>query len=104
MQLGRGCHSAVFSIVRSTASRRNSRPSTGHRRHADRRISPLLDKLEFLALYRTAMTMNLFSTLYGIAILVVLLFLRVSARFRDLAERVSPRRFVQVIVFARRCC
>ena len=44
--------------------------------------------------------MNLFGTLYGIALLVVLLSLRVSARIRDLAERVSKRRFVQVIVFA----
>ena len=44
--------------------------------------------------------MNLFGTVYGIAILVVLLSLRVSARFRDFAERVSGRRFVQVIIFA----
>jgi STE24 endopeptidase len=74
-------------------------PAVDATRIEEYRLPP--DKLEkSQALYRTAMTMNLFSTLYGIAILVVLLFLRVSARFRDLAERVSPRRFVQVIVFA----
>ncbi len=59
------------------------------------------DKLEkSVALYRTGVTMNLFATVYGIALLVVLLSLRVSARIRDLAERVSKRRFVQVIIFA----
>jgi STE24 endopeptidase len=59
------------------------------------------DKLEKAqALYRTGVTMNLFGTVYGIAVLVLVLALRVSARFRDLAERVSSRRFVQVIVFA----
>ncbi len=59
------------------------------------------DKLEkSQALYRTGVTMNLFATVYGIALLVVLLSLRVSARIRDFAERVSKRRFVQVIIFA----
>jgi STE24 endopeptidase len=59
------------------------------------------DKLEKAhALYRTGVTINLFGTLYGIVLLVVLLALRVSARIRDFAERVSSRRFVQVIIFA----
>jgi len=40
------------------------------------------------------------SALYGFLILLVLLRWRVAPRFRDLAERVSSRRFVQLIIFA----
>ena len=102
MQLGRVLTLVVFLIGAQhglAAEQPAGAPAADATPIEEYRLPP--DKLEkSQALYRTAMTMNLFSTLYGIAILVVLLFLRVSARFRDLAERVSPRRFVQVIVFA----
>ncbi len=63
------------------------------------RLPPdMLEKSQ--ALYRTGVTMSLFGTVYGIAVLIMLLSFRVSARFRDLAERASKRRFVQVIIFA----
>jgi STE24 endopeptidase len=52
------------------------------------------------ALYRTRMVMLVANTAYGIALLALVLWLRVGARFRDLAERFSRRRFVQAIVFA----
>ncbi len=38
--------------------------------------------------------------LYGFLVLLVILRWRVAPRFRDLAERVSSRRFVQLIIFA----
>jgi STE24 endopeptidase len=52
------------------------------------------------ALYRTSTVMLVVGTIYGQATLVLLLVLRVAPRFRDLAERVSRRRFVQALVFA----
>lgn len=52
------------------------------------------------ALYRTSTVMLVVGTVYGLATLVLLLVLRVAPRFRDLAERVSRRRFVQAMVFA----
>ena len=52
------------------------------------------------ALYRTSTVMLVVGTVYGFAVLALLLVLRVAPRYRDLAERVSRRRFVQAIVFA----
>jgi Zn-dependent protease with chaperone function len=52
------------------------------------------------ALYRTTVAMLVVGTLYGLALLALLLTTRVAPRFRDLAERVGPRRFVQALVFA----
>ncbi len=52
------------------------------------------------ALYRTRMLTFVIGTLYGIGLLIVLLNLKAGARFRDMAEQASPRRFVQAIVFA----
>jgi len=102
MQIGRVLTLVVFLIGAQhvlAAEAPTDAPAADTTPIEEYRLPP--DKLEkSQALYRTAMTMNLFGTVYGIAILLVLLFLRVSARFRDLAERVSPRRFVQVIVFA----
>jgi STE24 endopeptidase len=40
------------------------------------------------------------NTLYGLLILLFVLRWRVAPKFRDLAERVSSRRFVQLIIFA----
>ncbi|HSE64152.1 MAG TPA: hypothetical protein VLG15_11145, partial [Thermoanaerobaculia bacterium] len=36
---------------------------------------------------------------WGVAVLVLIVALRVAPRFRDLAEKVSRRRFVQALVF-----
>ena len=52
------------------------------------------------ALYRTQLAMLLVGTVYSFGLLWLLLARRVAPRFRDLAERVSTRRFVQVLVFA----
>ena len=52
------------------------------------------------ALYRTSTMMLIVGTLYGLAILGLLVVLKVAPRFRDLAERVSGRRFVQALIFA----
>ncbi|HEY6599344.1 MAG TPA: hypothetical protein VIZ30_08525, partial [Pseudomonadales bacterium] len=52
------------------------------------------------ALYRTRTVMLVVGSLYGIAVLTIVLMLRVSARFRDVAERASRRHFVQAIIFA----
>jgi STE24 endopeptidase len=40
------------------------------------------------------------NTLYGLLVLLFVLRWRVAPKFRDLAERVSSRRFVQLIIFA----
>lgn len=52
------------------------------------------------ALYRTRIAMLVVGSIYGFAMLVGILFWRVAPRFRDLAERVSQRRFVQALIFA----
>ncbi|HEY4370250.1 MAG TPA: M48 family metallopeptidase [Steroidobacteraceae bacterium] len=62
------------------------------------RLAP--DKLEkSTALYRTRTILFVLGTVYGIAVLFLILGLRVGARFRDIAERKSTRRFVQVLIF-----
>jgi len=57
----------------------------------------LLKKSE--ALYRTRMLTFAAGTVYGIVLLIALLYFRVGARYRDWAERASSRRFVQALVF-----
>jgi len=52
------------------------------------------------ALYRTRVAMMLAGTVYSFAVMALLLWLRVAPRLRDVAERVSARRFVQALVFA----
>ena len=51
------------------------------------------------ALYHLRFKLRIFDTLYGLAILLGLLYLGVAARYRDWAERVSRFRFVQAFVF-----
>jgi STE24 endopeptidase len=51
------------------------------------------------ALYETSTELYLFSLVFGIAVLWVLLQLRVAPFFRDLAERVSKGRFVRTPIF-----
>jgi len=59
------------------------------------------DKLEkSTALYRTRVAMYVLGTLYGLAVLVLVLTLRIGVRLRDIAEQASSRRFVQAIIFA----
>lgn len=51
------------------------------------------DKLaKAAALYRTSTILFVLGAVYGIGLLVLLLSLKVSARFRDLAERKSSHR------------
>ena len=58
------------------------------------------DKLaKATALYRTSTILFVLGAVYGIGVLVLLLSLKISARFRDLAERNSSRRFVQAAIF-----
>ena len=59
------------------------------------------DKLQQAeALYHTGVVLFVVGTVYGLALLVAVLAFRLGPRFRDFAERVSRRRFVQAIVFA----
>ncbi len=59
------------------------------------------DKLQKAeALYHTRVAMFVVGTIYGLAVLIVVLGLRLGPRFRDVAERASRRRFVQVVIFA----
>jgi len=57
----------------------------------------LLKKSE--ALYRTRMLTFAVGTIYGVVLLIALLYLRAGARYRNWAERISSRRFVQALVF-----
>jgi len=59
------------------------------------------DKLrKAAALYRTRSVMYVVDALYGIAVLALVLLLGLAAKFRDWAEKISARRFVQAIIFA----
>jgi Zn-dependent protease with chaperone function len=61
-------------------------------------LSP--DKMaKAVALYRIRTTLYLFSLVFSVAVLWLLLKLRVAPKFRDIAERVSKYSFVQVMVF-----
>ncbi|HVG90144.1 MAG TPA: hypothetical protein VNB54_01525, partial [Alphaproteobacteria bacterium] len=51
------------------------------------------------ALYDLRGKLRIIDTLYGLVILLGLLYLGVAARYRDWAERVSRFRFVQALVF-----
>ncbi len=52
------------------------------------------------ALYRSQMILFVAGTVSAPLVLTLLLVLRISARYRDWAERASRRRFVQALVFA----
>ena len=52
------------------------------------------------ALYRTGAIMHVAGTLYGFVVLVLLLVSGTGVKFRNLAEAVSCRRWVQALVFA----
>jgi STE24 endopeptidase len=57
------------------------------------------DKLErATTLYHTELRMFALSTIYSLVILWLLLHFSVGVRFRDLAERISPRFFVQSVI------
>jgi STE24 endopeptidase len=59
------------------------------------------DKLaKAAALYHTQAILFVAGTIYGLAILAILLVLRISAKYRDWSERASRRGFVQALVFA----
>jgi Zn-dependent protease with chaperone function len=51
------------------------------------------------ALYELRGKLRIFDTLYGLAVLLALLYLGVVAKYRDWAEKVSRFRFVQALVF-----
>jgi hypothetical protein len=51
------------------------------------------------ALYRTRIAMLFAGTAYSVVVFALVLGRRVAPRFRDIAERVSHRRFVQALVF-----
>jgi Zn-dependent protease with chaperone function len=73
-------------------------PIAAHAGLTEYRLPPeLLKKSE--ALYRTRMLTFVAGTVYGILLLIALLYFRVGARYRNWAERASSRRFVQALVF-----
>lgn len=51
------------------------------------------------ALYQTETVLLVVGSLYGIAALLLVLYLRIGSRYRDIAEKASSRRFVQALVF-----
>ncbi|MEZ5417665.1 MAG: M48 family metalloprotease [Vicinamibacterales bacterium] len=87
---------AAVEVAAQAAAPAASTAGARHQLHAAARDA--LQKAE--ALYRTNIAMLLVGTVYGFGMLVLLLVFRVAPRFRDIAERCSQRRFVQVLVFA----
>ena len=58
------------------------------------------DKLaKATALYNLRFKLRIFDTVYGLLVLLGLLYLGIAAKFRDLAEGASKYRFVQALVF-----
>ena len=58
------------------------------------------DKLaKSTALYNLRSKLRIFDTLYGLAILLGLLYLGIAARYRDIAERAGKNRLVQALIF-----
>ena len=63
--------------------------------------SPLPENAAKSAAYRDALHLHFFAgTFYGFLVLVLILYWRLGPKYRDWAERVSSRRFVQVLIFA----
>lgn len=101
------CSFIVLSITLSSAQSSPTPPApvqteTGQRPQElhviEYRLPP--DKLaKAEALYKTRTLLYLIDLIYGIVILSVLLKLRVAPVFRDLAERISGKRFVQTLIF-----
>jgi Zn-dependent protease with chaperone function len=52
------------------------------------------------ALSKVRLRLALVNLVYGLVVLLLVLWWKLAPKFRDLAERVSSRRFVQVLVFA----
>ena len=101
MTLQRTLMSAAMLLVCSTpvlARQAPVLPDPGGGQVTEYRLPP--DKLERAeGLYRTRNVLLIVETAYGLALLTLVLSLRVSARFRSFAERVSRRRFLQAAVF-----
>jgi Zn-dependent protease with chaperone function len=86
------CVTGAHSADNASASVEDPRQITEYR------LSP--EKLEqATALYKTRVTMFVLGTVYAVALLLLILFTRLGARFRNWAERMSRRRFVQALVF-----
>jgi STE24 endopeptidase len=51
------------------------------------------------ALYDLSGKLRIIGTVYGLLVLLALLYLGIAAKFRDWAEKVSSKRFVQALVF-----
>ena len=84
---------AAPNVEAASAAPNGASPITTYELPADKRE-------QSNALYRTRVVMFIANGVYGLAVLAVLLWWRVGAKFRDWAELVSRRRFVQVLIFA----
>jgi len=74
--------------------------ATTEKKETTREYSLPPDKLEKAIAYSRARNwLHFADELYGIALLVAILFLGLSAKFRDWAEAASKRRFVQALIF-----
>jgi hypothetical protein len=63
--------------------------------------SPPPDSAAKSTAYRGALHLHYFGdTFYGFVVLLLILWWRLGAKYRDWAERVSRRRFMQVLIFA----
>lgn len=62
-------------------------------------LSPERDK-KARAISKVRLRLAIVNLIYGLIVLLLVLRWRLAPKFRDLAERVSSRRFVQVLVFA----
>jgi Zn-dependent protease with chaperone function len=52
------------------------------------------------AISKVRLRMVILNLVYGLAVLLVVLWWKIAAKYRDVAEKVSSRRFLQVLVFS----
>lgn len=74
-------------------------PSTGQERITRYTLPPERDK-KARALSKVRLRTMLAELVYGLIVLLVVLWWKLGAKYRDMAEKVSSRRFVHVLVFA----
>ena len=82
------------------SSRIATRGRPGHIRNPNHALQLPPDKLaKAKALYELRGKLRIFDTIYGIVVLLGLLYLGIAGKFRDIAEAAGKNRFVQALIF-----
>ncbi len=90
--------SVSFSFGQNTQPAPSSNAASQQTQVPDRYSLPPDKLTRATTLYRTELRMFALSTIYSLALLWLLLRFGIAVRFRDSAERISPRFFVQAVI------